>query len=206
MELTDKEIKLARQGSMSAWKSGRNLIESDDLFNDACLWMLEHPNKILEWRDEGKHGENKLRNAARQRCLTIIRVERQKRAGFDRNDVFYYTQQMIREIIPNIFDVQDWTTGETVYGGEVRGSTRPNEGNNRLAMIADVRSAFYSLPEKDRVFLENHYRNGGLTLEEMAAWLDCSDRTVRRRDERIMDKLVERLGGEPPWAWHDWHG
>jgi hypothetical protein len=23
---------------------------------------------------------------------------------------------------------------------------------------------------------------------------------VRRRDERIMDKMVERLGGEPPWA------
>ena len=126
-----------------------------------------------------------------------------KRAGFDRNSVFYYNQQMIREIIPNIFDPQDWASGEVVYGGEVRGTSRPSEGNNRLAMIADVRSAFYSLPEKDRVFLENHYRGGGLTLEEMAAWLDCSDRTVRRRDERIMDKLVERLGGEPPWAWND---
>jgi len=161
MDLTDKEIKLARQGALSAWKSGRNIIESDDLFSDDCLWMLEHPNKIMEWREEGRHGENKLRNAARQRCLTIIRVERVKRAGFDRNSVFYYNQQMIREIIPNIFDPQDWASGEVVYGGEVRGTSRPSEGNNRLAMIADVRSAFYSLPEKDRVFLENHYRGGG---------------------------------------------
>lgn len=203
IELTDKEIKLARQGATSAWKSGRNIIDQDDLFSDACLWMLEHPNKILEWRDQGRHGENKLRNAARQRCLTIIRTERLKHGGFDKSDMFYYTAQMVREIIPNIFDVEDWTSGEVVYGGEVRGSSKPSEGNNRLAMIADVRSAFYSLPEKDRVFLENFYRNGGLTLQEMAAWQDCSDRTIRRRDERIMDKLVERLGGEPPWVWRD---
>jgi FixJ family two-component response regulator len=82
---------------------------------------------------------------------------------------------------------------------EIRSPSRPAEGNNRLAMIADIRSSFYSLSEKDQNFLQDFYRDGGITADVMAARLEVTERTVRRRDDRIMEKMVERLGGEPPW-------
>ena len=198
--ITANDMKIARQGAMSAYRSGRGIVEAEDMVGEANLWMVKHLDKVTHWRDQGRHGQNKLRNACRQRCLTIIAQERKKRSGLQSGDIFYYTPAMIRELLPDIWEVDDWANSGTNAAEEIRSPSRPAEGNNRLAMIADVRSAFYSLSERDQFFLEDFYRDGGLTADVMAARLEVTERTVRRRDNRIMEKLVERLGGEPPWA------
>jgi hypothetical protein len=197
--ISDRELKLASQGAGSAHRSGRGIVEYGDLVAEAHLWIVENYEKIEKWRDEGRHGENKLRNACRQRCLTVIARERRKRSNLQPGDVFYYTPQMLREILPNIWDEDDWTTGQQVTSGEVRGSSRPAEGNNRLAMIVDVRVAFYNLRENDQKLLCDMYRDGGLPVDVMAAQWEVTERTIKRREERVLDKMVERLGGEPPW-------
>lgn len=198
-QITPDELKIAKQGAMSAYRSGRNLVSSEDLVGEANLWLVKHVDKVRLWRDQGRHGQNKLRNACRQRCLTIIAQERRKRSGLQPGDVFYYTPVMIREVLPDIWEEDDWTNSGTSSAEEIRSPSRPSEGNNRLAMIADIRSAFFSLSKKDQAFLEDFYRDGGVTADVLAAALEVTERTIRRRDDRIMEKLVERLGGEPPW-------
>lgn len=197
--ITPDDLKIARQGAMSAYRSGRGIVTADDMVGEANLWLVKHVDKVILWRGQGRHGQNKLRNACRQRCLTIIAQERKRKSGLQPGDIFYYTPAMIRELLPDIWDEDDWTNSG-VSGEEIRSPSRPAEGNNRLAMVADVRSAYYSLSEKDQGFLQDFYRDGGVTLDVMAASLEVSERTVRRRDDRIMEKLVERLGGEPPWT------
>lgn len=197
--ITPDDLKIARQGAMSAYRSGRGIVTADDMVGEANLWLVKHVDKVILWRGQGRHGQNKLRNACRQRCLTIIAKERKRKSGLQPGDIFYYTPAMIRELLPDIWDEDDWTNSG-VSGEEIRSPSRPAEGNNRLAMIADVRSAYYSLSEKDQRFLEDFYRDGGVTTDVLAASLEVSERTVRRRDDRIMEKLVERLGGEPPWT------
>lgn len=197
--ITPDDLKIARQGAMSAYRSGRGIVTADDMVGEANLWLVKHVDKVILWRGQGRHGQNKLRNACRQRCLTIIAKERKRKSGLQPGDIFYYTPAMIRELLPDIWDEDDWTNSG-VSGEEIRSPSRPSEGNNRLAMIADVRSAYYSLSEKDQRFLEDFYRDGGVTTDVLAASLEVSERTVRRRDDRIMEKLVERLGGQPPWA------
>jgi RNA polymerase sigma factor (sigma-70 family) len=196
--ITESELKLARQGATSAWKSGRGIIDKDDLVGEANLWIVEHLDKVRQWRDEGRHGQNKLRNACRQRCLTVVARERRRQSQLTRGDLAYYTPQVLRELLPAIFHVEDWVSGE-VRTGETRAPSRPSEGNTRLAMIVDVRSAFDSLPPKDKTLLIDLYADGGLAVQIVAAQLEVSERTVRRREERALDKMVERLGGEPPW-------
>ncbi len=200
MVITDRELKLASQGARSAHRSGRGLVEYNDLVAEANLWIVENYEKVEAWRDEGRHGENKLRNACRQRCLTVLARERRKRSGLQPGDVFYYTPQMLREVLPNIWDEDDWMTGQQVTTGETRSPSRPSEGNNRLAMIVDVRTAFYNLRENDQKLLCDMYQDGGLPIDVMATQWEVTERTIKRREERILDKMVERLGGEPPWA------
>jgi len=196
--ITDSELKLARQGATSAWKSGRGIVDKDDLVAEANLWMVEHLEKVRQWRDEGRHGQNKLRNACRQRCLTIVARERRRQSQLTRGDLAYYTPQMLRELLPTIFHVEDWVSG-AIHTGETRAPSRPAEGNTRLAMVIDVRSAFDILPPKDKALLSDLYADGGLAIQVVAAQLEVTERTVRRREERALDKMVERLGGEPPW-------
>jgi len=199
-EIIPQDMRIAKQGALSAYRSGRGLVAAEDMIGEGNLWMVKHLDKVVHWRTQGKHGQNKLRHAVRQRCLTIIAKERRRRSGLQPGDIFYYTPAMIRELLPDIWDEDDWVSGNTNNAEEIRNPSRPSEGNNRLAMVADVRSSFYTLSQADQSLLEDFYRDGGVTIDIMAARLEVTERTVRRRDDRIMEKMVERLGGEPPWT------
>ena len=200
MEITDHDMRIANQGARSAARSGRGLVPLPDLIQEASLWMVEHLEKVEQWRQEGRHGENKLRNACRQRCLTVIQAERRRHnreTGSDQQ--YYYTPAVLREVLPDIFDHDDWVMSARGEKDSVKGPSRPAEGNNRLAMICDVRQAFHGLPDRDKALLEELYRDGGLDPAILAATMDVHERTVRRREARALEKMVERLGGEPPY-------
>lgn len=200
MEITDHDLRLARQGAMSAHRSSRGLVSLTDLIGEANLWMVENLDKVELWREQGRHGENKLRNACKQRCLTIVARERRKRSMLQSGDLFYYTPASVAEILPDIFDPDDWSTSTSTgdVDAGVKGPSRPSEGNNRLAAIVDVRSAYFSLPQSDRILLADAFQGGGLSFEVLAVTHNCHERTIRRRVDRAVEKIVERLGGEPP--------
>lgn len=200
MEITDHDLRLAAQGAKSAAKSARGLVSLSDLIGEANLWMVQHPEKVEQWREEGRHGQNKLRNACRQRCLTVVSYARRlhNRLEHGEGGQYYYTPPVIKEILPDIFDREDWTMTARSEALETRGKTRPAEGNNRLAMICDVRAAFYGLPQADQMLLEELYRAGGTPAEVLAATYEVHEKTIKRREARVLDKMVERLGGEPP--------
>lgn len=196
--ISDTELRLARQGATSAWRSGRGVVDKEDLVSEANLWLVENMEKVQQWREKGRHGENTLRNACRQRCLSIVARERRRRSQLQKGDLAYYTSQVVREMLPMIFHPEDWVSGE-MLSDERRAPSRPAEGNTRLASVVDVRAAFKTLPAPDKELLFNLYCDGGMSVPDVAMRLGVSDRTVRRREERALDKIVERLGGEPPY-------
>lgn len=193
-------MRLAQQGARSAFTSGRRLVSYDDLVSEAYVWMVTHMDKVVQWREEGLHGKNKLRRACRQHGLTVIAGERRKRAGISPSDQFYYSPAMLRELLPAIWDPDDWTTS-TIVSEERKAPSRPSEGNNRLAMICDIRGGFYNLPTQDQVLLFDVYGSGGaLTWQQIADREGVSEKTIRRREERAIERLLERLGGGYPFV------
>lgn len=197
--VTDAEIRIARQGAMSAGRSARGLMPTGDLIGEANLWMLQHIDKVELWREQGRHGQNKLRHACKQHCLTIVAAERKRVSRLKNGDLFYYSPTLLVEVLPFIWDPDDWTSSSGAAQEERHAPSRPAEGNNRIAMIVDVRGAFYGLPADDQALLTLLYKDGGATYEQVGEWLDVSEKTVRRREERVLEKMVERLGGEAPW-------
>jgi len=200
MEITDQDLQLAAQGAKSAARSARGLVPLSDLVAEANLWMVNNIEKVVLWREQGTHGKNKLRNACRQRCLTVVASARRLHNRDQNGDQYYYTPGIIREILPDIFDREDWSmTSRLEKDDAPKGASRPAEGNNRLAMICDVRAAFYGLPQADRNLLYALYGAGGAHPSVVAARYEVVERTIQRREQRILEKMVERLGGEPPF-------
>jgi RNA polymerase sigma factor (sigma-70 family) len=200
VELTDRELQIISQGATNAYRAQREFIPLGDLINDGVVWALEHPRKIELWREKGKYGENLLRHSVKQRCLSHIAKERRRMYRLERDDIAYYTPAIVREILPDIFDIEDWlNSGTSELGDKVSGLSRPSEGNNRLATIVDVKSGFDSLSEDDQALLRDLYEDGGVTHQVLAATLEVSEKTVQRREDRAVQRLVDRLGGELPW-------
>lgn len=192
-------MNLAFQAARSASQSGRGIVPLDDLVQEARLWLVSHPEKVQRWRDEGKHGQNKVRKACKQHCLTVVQRERRRMSGLRAGDSYFYSAAVIAELLPYIWEPEDWISGSAAPMDDVRSLPRPSEGNNRLAMIADVRSAFAKLQEQDQQTLALLHKDGGSTYESVAVMFEVHERTVRRREERILDRMVELLGGENPW-------
>jgi RNA polymerase sigma factor (sigma-70 family) len=200
VELTDRELQIITQGATNAHKAQREFVPLPDLINEGVLWALEHPKKIELWRDKGKYGENLLRHSVKQKCLSYIAKERQRVYRLEREDIAYYNPAVVREILPDIFNIEDWlSSGASNDMDKVSGVSRPSEGNNRLAAIVDVKSGFDSLSEEDQNLLRDLFEDGGVGHQVLAATLDVTERTVQRREERAIQRLVDKLGGEPPW-------
>lgn len=199
MELTDREVQIITQGATNAHKAQREFIPLPDLINEGVLWALEHARKVEMWRDKGKYGENLLRHSVKQAALSLISRERRRIYKLEREDIAYYTPAVVREILPDIFDPDDWLSSSSNDQERVKGASRPSEGNTRLAAIVDVRSVFFTLSEDDQGFIRDLFQDGGLTHQVMAATLGVAEKTVQRKEQRILQRIVDRLGGELPW-------
>jgi len=116
--------------------------------------MIQNYDKVEHWRTQGRHGQNKLRNACRQRCLSVVARERKHRSGLKKGDTFFYSAQIIREVLPDIWDEDDWSSSGVSYSSDV----------TVAALLYEV-----------------------------------APRTIKRREARYLDKMVEKLGGESPF-------
>ena len=199
MELTDREIQIITQGATNAHKAQREFIPLPDLINEGVVWALEHPKKIELWREKGKYGENLLRFSIKQACLSLIGKERRRIYQLEKGDIVYYTPAIVKEVLPDIFDMDDWLTGSTNDSERVSGTSRPSEGNTRLATVIDVKSGFEALSDEDKALLRDLYEDGGVTHQVLAATLDVNEKTIQRREQRALQRLVDKLGGELPW-------
>jgi hypothetical protein len=198
VQYTEKEYRLAREGARDASKSS-SLIEVDDLVGEAFLWLVAHPKKVVEWRELGRKGENMLRISCKRSALKAIAKERKRVTGAEYSDMCFYSTQMIRELMPVIFNVSDWSTNSSM-SNEPRGQSAPAEGNNRLAMIVDVRAAYHDQAMHVQEFLQRMYDNPVPNVEDLIAVEEgVSTKTIQRRDERYLGFMVQYLGGDNPW-------
>jgi len=202
MQFTDKEYRLAREGARDASSSSRvsNLIEMDDLVGEAYLWLASHPKKVSEWRELGRKGENMIRLSCKRSALKAVAKERKRVSGAEYSDMCFYSVQMVRELMPTIFNAEDWVNGSGAMSNEPKSQAAPAEGNNRLAMIVDVRGAYHDQAKHVQEFLQRMYDNPVPNVEDLIAVEEgVSTKTIQRRDERYLGFIVAYLGGDNPW-------
>lgn len=195
-----KVLRIASNAAAKVVKQNKNLVEYDDVVSECWQWVAENFDRVNDWIDNGgRHGQNKL-------SLTLYRIgrkyaikERAARSGLSLSDYYWYTPAIVEEILPDVFDYDDWTGGQAPQGDKVKGKTQPSEGGNRMAMIIDVANAYRSLNEEDQALLQDRYANGGIDINVLAARAEVTADGMRKRINRIISKMVERLGGEPPF-------
>ena len=202
VEFTDKEYRLARTGAKDASTSSQvsYLVEQEDLVSEAYMWLVRHPKKVVEWRELGRKGDNMLRLYCKRAALKAVAKERKRRTGAEYSDMCFYSTQMIRELMPVIFNAADWATGAGAMSNEPKSQAAPAEGNNRLAMIVDVRGAYHAQAKHVQEFLQRMYDNPVPNVADLIAVEEgVSTKTIQRRDERYLGFIVAYLGGDNPW-------
>lgn len=192
--------RVMRAASRQAHKivvQSRYYVSQSDVMSELYVWLLSNRAKVLGWLQEEQHGLNKLNLSLYRAGLRYVVKERVQRTGCKPGDFYWYSPAVVTELLPDVWDYQDWGKGPVLE--HTRGRMAPSEGGNRQAMMIDVASAVASLEEHERALLKARYSDGGVPMDTLAASLECSEDALRKRIERLVRKVVARLGGEPPW-------
>jgi DNA-directed RNA polymerase specialized sigma24 family protein len=199
IEFTETEYKVATGVARRIARIQNYYIEVDDIQQECYLWMVKNPERVYTWREEGKKGKAKLGTALYRAGMRYVIRERVKRTGTESSDHAFYSEAVLHELLPDVFDYDSWSMESFMEDQERKAPSRPSEGNTRLAMLVDVKFAVDALSEDDRGLLRDRFADGGMTVSALAAVHQTHETTIRRRIRNTLRKLADRLGGEPPW-------
>lgn len=197
---TDKVMRACRRNANRVARVNRNYVTSDDVMSEMFLWVAANSSKVDSWMESGRKGMGKLNTALFRTGHRYVNKQRAEAIGGQLSDMYWYSIPVLEELLEDVWTYTDWLPTPTVERS--RSHSSPAEGNNRTAMLVDVAFAVSSLPKDDRDLLRDRYCDGGAYLDAIASKLEESPDAVRKRIDRILNKLVEKLGGDPPF----WHG
>ena len=195
-EISPEELAKARAGARKAHATSPGVVEFDDLVGEAYMWVSLHKADVVAWRDEGVKGLNKVSLSCYRYCIDQIRKERARTIGYAEQDQYYYSEAVVRSLLPSIWDGDDWTTF-TAGDGQIRSKGLANESGDRLALIVDVRGAFYDSSKIDQATLSAMYRDRR-SVAEAAVLLNLTEVGVSRAEVRAVNRIITRLGGTHP--------
>jgi len=181
------------------------MVQLDDISQELWLWFAEHPNKIKEWRsleDQKvaiKLFARALHNAASRYC----QFEKARTSGYEITDVFFYKRDIVEELLPSVLSghlIELETVNDLNSGRAIKA---PNEGNNLLAMQADISSAFNKIKPEQQNLLKLWYLSNK-NSKDLAIKLDTNEKTARMRVLRAIDAIIKKLGGYAPYGDKDY--
>ena len=197
-ELWETIYKVARLAASRCVRIHRNLVSSDDVFQHLSLWAVEHWHKVEEW--EGQDSlVFKLRRTFNNEAQKFAAKERAYKSKSSPSDAFYYTHEVLQELLKDVWRYDQWVQSSTPSDGEfISKTSKPSEGMNREAMLSDVSGALERLNEQDRLLLQRRFDGGGTDFDALAIEYSASEEALRKRVSRALTKLQDRLGGEQP--------
>lgn len=194
----------------------RRWVEYEDVKQTALEYAVNRQDKIVEYlyeqdeegnyqrradKGEARAGETALITFLRRRCERYARREKAAALGYEIADEYFYRPAMVENLI------KVWGSGEYDLAGQVldpaemggkRKKTLASEGNDLLAMMADVDSAMKRLDQRTRSILVRRLVEGE-TLEAIAHDEEVTAQRVDQLVDQGLRKVVDLLGGPNPY-------
>jgi DNA-directed RNA polymerase specialized sigma24 family protein len=192
----DRVMRACRRAALKVARVNKRYVEVADVQSEMYVWVAKHSLAVADWLEQGNYGLSKLNVALYRAGHRYCSKERARLTGSQLSDFYWYTPGVIEELLPEVWQVSNWVLAAS--GDQGRSHKDPAEGGNRLAMLIDVAWAVSTLDEGDKRVLRERYEQG-MYLDAIAERLEMTEEGARKRVERILEKLIERLGGEPPF-------
>lgn len=194
--------------STIAWgisKRYNRFVELDDVKQAMNEYAWKRKDKVSEYlmREddiERKQGYKAFTTFIRRAGERYARKEKARALGYELGDEYFYRLAMIETLIKVLGSGDSHMTNQVldpdVHG--VKAKKQPNEGNNLLAMLADVDRAMKKLDLRTHNILNSKYSSDA-SLAEIAKEWDISPQRVEQIINKGLRDIVEYLGGATPY-------
>ena len=191
-----------------AWnisKKYHRFVELDDIKQAMNEYAWKRKDKVAEYlmRDdavEKKMGYKAFTTFIRRAGERYARKEKSKALGYELGDEYFYRLAMIETLI-KVLGSEDAQVANQVMDPDVHGvkaKRQASEGNNLLAMLADVDRAMKKLDLRTHSILKCKY-SCDASLAEIAKEWDISPQRVEQIINKGLREISEYLGGATPY-------
>jgi len=112
------------------------------------VWIMENKNTVTRVLESTEYPGAVLEPLLVKAGNAALRKEDAQSYGYDEEDVFNFSLDLIKSILEVVFIHEDWQSFASAAGdGMPRAKSEPATSGNNLASYADVSRAITSLPE-----------------------------------------------------------
>jgi len=194
--------------SSIAWgisKKYHRFVELDDVKQAMNEYAWKRKDKVAEYlmredEDERRMGYKAFSTFIRRAGERYARKEKSRALGYELGDEYFYRLAMIETLI-KVLGSDDAHLSNQVMDPDVHGvkaKRQASEGNNLLAMLADVDRAMKKLDKRTSMILKSKYA-ADLSLADIAKEWDISPQRVEQIINKGLRDITEYLGGATPY-------
>lgn len=204
-EMWERVVELAATAARPVARRFHNFVEFEDLKQSACEYAVKRQDKISEYLDredkaERRRGEAAMVTFLRRHCERLARKEKAQALGYRVEDEYFYRPHLLESLI------KVWGSGDIDAAGQVldpadmggRRKKLASEGNDLLAMIADVDAAMSQLDSRTYGIVYLRFVKDA-TLNDIGEQWGISAQRVNQLVERGTKQLIRILGGRSPY-------
>jgi RNA polymerase sigma factor (sigma-70 family) len=181
----------------------RAYLEACDIQQELWIWMMARDKRwrpLVECDPEDRDALRRetafLDRNLYRRGDVICRAEKARVSGYRHSDEFFYSSGLIIALLQAEANGGKMVAEQTT--DKVRRTRSLAEGNEMEAMLSDLRAALATLSPEQRSLLDQRFVEER-TQQAVADDLGVSRQAAEQRINRIMDKLIDSLGGPSPY-------
>jgi len=166
---------------------------ADDVEQELWVWVMSRKPFVIE-KLRQENGEQVLINIMVKEANSFLKEEDAAVYGYDEQDRFTYSLDMIKSILEVVFSHEDWQSISSAIGdGMPRAKSEPALGGNNLASYADVSRAVSKLPDDYYNLMVWRYKYQK-TFTQIGLETDSTKQAVSERHARALKAIQVLLG------------
>ena len=180
-------------------------VELEDVKQAMNEYAWKRKDKVSEYLEredpiEKKQGYKAFSTFIRRSGERFARKEKAKALGYELGDEYFYRLDLIESLIKVVGSGEAYLANQ-VFDPDVHGvkvKRLANEGNNLIAMVADVSKAMAKLDPRMQGILNSRFAQD-MPLADIAAAWDISPQRVEQLAAKGVKDIADILGGKSPY-------
>ncbi len=167
-------------------------IETDDVTSALWVWYLDNEHTVTKLIRDNESWEPMLYGTMARVASTFALETEAAYHGYSTEDVYHYSVPVVRELLKDAFDHEDWQSFSTFGDGQPK-SKRQSPTSDRVDMLIDVKSAVEKLNDDQYNIVIWAYKYG-FDAHWLADTLQITETAARKRLERAVKAVQRSLG------------